>query len=417
MKKKGWTDKQLKYMKPDPDRRIEVPIGSPTGLYLNLYPSGRKSWAFRYRWHGRTRKMTLSETYPDLGLAAARAEANAAVDLLDQDIDPAGSQQQEMEAEALKQESVLNVAKEWVKRGLQKKESDRGETNRILMKETKGWHTRDIDDIQKPDVLRLLDSIVDRGAPVMACRTRSVLLRFFKWAKGRGYIEQSPMLDVPKPGPDHQDRDRVLTPDELEEVWAAAAALGYPSGQFVHFLILTAQRRGEVATMRWRDVDLDKSLWTLPAEVTKPGRLHDVPLSTIAVAILNELPRFKKGDYIWTTTSGQIPTNNFSKTKDRIDEEILKRRVKSTDDEKAKNIPDWTMHDLRRTAATQMAKAGVPPHVLSAILNHTPGSIQGVTSIYNRFRYSGERRAALQAWADFVAALVRPRTGAKAAAS
>ena len=122
-------------------------------------------------------------------------------------------------------------------------------------------------------------------------------------------------------------------------------------------------------------------------------------------AILDSLPKFTQGDYVWTCTSGEIPINNWSKTKDRIDKATLKARTAA---EIEKNIPDWTLHDLRRTAATSMAKAGVPPHVLAAILNHTPGSTQGVTHIYNRFRYSEERRKALQDWSDYVVSLQQP---------
>jgi integrase len=125
-------------------------------------------------------------------------------------------------------------------------------------------------------------------------------------------------------------------------------------------------------------------------------------LSTEAVTILNSIPRFKKGDYVFTTMEGVKPINGFSKMKARIDTAIQNKRTERGIKEP---IADWTMHDLRRTAATHMAKANVPPHVLSAILNHTPGSAMGVTSIYNRFRYTDERRSALQAWAEHLTSL------------
>src|SRR5262249_19643944 len=123
-----------------------------------------------------------------------------------------------------------------------------------------------------------------------------------------------------------------------------------------------------------------------------------------AIAILQSLSRFTKGDYVWTTTAGAKHISGFSKAKVRIDREILKSRIElakrtSNDVEKEKNIPQQTLHDLRRTATTHMAKANVPIHVLKAILNHSPGSAQGVTAIYNRFQYLEERRSALNAWA------------------
>jgi integrase len=256
---------------------------------------------------------------------------------------------------------------------------------------------------------------VDRGAAVQANRTLSVLRAWLNWCVERGILPVSPATGV-KPPTTETSRDRVLSADELHEIWTTSEAIGYPNGGFLRFLILTAQRRGEVATMRWQDVDLDKEVWTLPKESTKAGRVHDVPLSTAALDILKALPRFKyvgddgkehDGEFVWTSTSGRKPINGFSKLKARVDKETLKRRKAEAekagrDTGQIKNLAEWTLHDVRRTAATGMAKAGVPPHVLSALLNHTPGSAMGVTSIYNRFRYTEERRAALQAWAEFV---------------
>jgi integrase len=108
----------------------------------------------------------------------------------------------------------------------------------------------------------------------------------------------------------------------LDAVWNAADVLGYPFGPFFRLLILTAQRRGEVAAMRWSDVDMERALWTLPAEQTKPGRVHDVPLSGPALGLLQRLPRFE-GPYVFTTTSGAKPINGFTKAKNALDRKIL----------------------------------------------------------------------------------------------
>ncbi|MDA2935273.1 site-specific integrase, partial [Acidobacteria bacterium AH-259-D05] len=175
------------------------------------------------------------------------------------------------------------------------------------------------------------------------------------------------------------------------------AQLGFPFGPFFQLLILTAQRRGEVARIQWKDLDMEKALWTLPAEATKPGRVHDVPLSPTAVEILGTLRRFD-GPYVFTTTSGSRPVSGFSKAKAALDAKILKSRQKQ--DPGVEGLAVWRSHDLRRSAATWMAEAEVPPHVLSALLNHSPGTAQGVTAIYNRFRYTEERRQALAAWAE-----------------
>jgi integrase len=178
-------------------------------------------------------------------------------------------------------------------------------------------------------------------------------------------------------------------------VWITAGTLGYPWGPWLKMVVLTAQRRTEVASMRWSDIDLDKALWTLPAESTKAGRIHDVPLSDAAMDILKNLQRMA-GDYVWTHNGGTTHITTYYEAKAAIDAAI------------GKKLTRWTIHDLRRTAASTMAARGVPVHVLSAILNHAPGQLMGVTAIYQRYRYTEERRAALQTWAAYVLSLVEP---------
>jgi integrase len=407
MKTESLTAKQVEHAKPNPSKRIEISASPPNGLYLVLQPSGAKSWAFRYRFHGKTRKLTLG-SYPDMKLATARASAEAAFADVEKDIDPSALKAEE---ETRKPDRVASVIEEWITRHVRVNvhwpEAERIINANVLP----AWKHRLITEIGRPDVLRLLDAIVDRGAPVGANRTLAVMRAWFNWCVGRGILSASPAAGI-QPPTTETSRDRVLDAAELADVWNATGALGYPIGPFTRFLVLTAQRRGEVATMRWPDIDLERALWTLPKEATKAGRIHDVPLSAAALDILKSLPRFTKGDYVWTTTSGEKAINGFSKAKARLDKETLKRR---NDAGLKGNIADWTLHDLRRTAATCMAKAGVPPHVLAAILNHTPGSTQGVTSIYNRFRYSEERRQALEKWALYVVSLEKPATKAASA--
>jgi len=406
VKKEGLTAKQVQHMKPA-SKRLEVPAGQPTGLYLVVQTTGAKSWALRYRWHGQSRKLTFLKPYPQMSLAAARAEAESKLADLAKGIDPAAIQAEEVTQE--NPDTVKAVAEEWIKRHISVNvhwpEAERIINANVVSK----WKHRLIRDIGRADVLRLLDEIVDRGAPIGANRTLAVMRAWLNWCVDRGILTSSPAAGI-KPPSKEESRDRVLTPAELGEVWNAGEVLGYPNGPFFRFLILTAQRRGEVATMRWKDTDLGKAIWTLPAEATKAGRIHDVPLSKEAVDILKNLPRFVNG-HVWTTTSGAKAINGFSKQKDAIDAAVTAKRKESGIEN---DMEAWTVHDLRRTAATHMAKAGVPPHVLAAILNHAPGSTQGVTSIYNRFRYTEERRIALQAWSEYVLSL-REKQTAKAA--
>jgi len=395
MKTRGLTARQVQYIKPD-SKRVEIPAGPPGGLYLVVHPSGKKSWALRYRWRGHPKKLTLKESYPDFSLAAARAEAHAAMDDLKQDIDPAAVKVEEKQ----KSDSARAVANEWLDRYLKPNTRTWPEVKRILNRDVlPNWKNKLITEIGRADVLRLLDSIVDSKRPVLANRTLSILKRWFNWCIERGIVEVSPAAGI-RPPSKEKSRERVLEASELAEIWKATESLDFPFGPYFQFLILSAQRRSEIAQMRWQDVDLKAALWTLPQEATKAGRVHDVPLSHAAIKILENLPRFD-GPFLFTSKSGERPVSGFSKAKATLDEKILEHRHKS--------LASWTIHDLRRTAATSMAEAGVPPHVLSAILNHSPGTAQGVTAIYNRFRYVEERREALETWAGYVASLTKAK--------
>jgi integrase len=177
----------------------------------------------------------------------------------------------------------------------------------------------------------------------------------------------------------------VLVQDELAAVWRACDALGWPFGPLVQLLIVTAQRRDEVARMAWPDLDLERRLWTLPRKLTKADRVHDVPLSGLALEIIEGLPRIGDGlAFPANRARSTRPVSGFSKAKARLD--------------RLSGVAGWRLHDLRRTAASEMARLGHPPHVVAAILNHSPGSTQGITAIYNRHRYGDEKRIALAAW-------------------
>ncbi len=410
MKNYGLTAKQVQHMKPD-SKRVEIPAGRPAGLYLVVHPSGKKSWALRYRWRGHPKKLTFADSYPDLSLALARAEAQASLADLQRDIDPAAVKVEEKQ----EPDSARAVANEWLDRYVKPNTRTWPEVERILNREVlPSWENNLITEIGRADVLRLLDSIVDSNRPILANRTLSILKRWFNWCVERGILEVSPGAGI-RPPAKEKSRERVLEADELAEIWRATESLGFPFGPYFQFLILSAQRRSEVSNIRREDIDLKAALWTLPSESTKPGRVHDVPLSTAAVELFENLPQFD-GPYLFSTTGGQRPVSGFSKAKLALDEEILENRRKAGKTRReVKGLASWRIHDLRRSSATWMAGARVPPHVLSALLNHSPGSAQGVTAIYNRFRYLQERREALEAWGQHILSLVDDRKTRSAA--
>ena len=243
----------------------------------------------------------------------------------------------------------------------------------------------------------MLDSIMADGKPYRANRALQPSRNLFAWSLDRGYVDHHP-IDRLKPPGKEVTRDRILSDRELAALWRIAGGLGYPFGPAIELLILTAQRRGEIATMRWSDVDLDRATWTVPAAIAKNGRVHEVPLSLQALEILTAIPRFVGSDLVFTTT-GTTPISGFGRLKERLDAAI--------------GFSDWRFHDLRRTAASGMARIGVAPHVVEKVLNHQAGVISGVAAVYNRHGYEAEKREALERWCKHVSSLTsrtaRPR--------
>ena len=245
-------------------------------------------------------------------------------------------------------------------------------------------------DIKRAHVIRILDSIMAEGKPYRANRALASIKKLFAWSRDRGYIDHHPIDRLKPPGKEIA-RDRILSDGELAALWKNAAGLGYPFGPAIQLLILTAQRRGEIATMRWSDVNLDRATWTVPAAIAKNGRVHEVPLSEPALEILTALPRFVGADLVFTTT-GTTPISGFGRLKERLDA--------------AMGFSDWRFHDLRRTAASGMARIGIAPHVIEKVLNHQSGVISGVAAVYNRHGYEAEKREALERWKGYVQTLV-----------
>src|SRR5215831_13696057 len=254
MKKDALTAKQVEHAQPM-EKRYEVPARPPAGLYLVVHPTGKKGWCLRYRYGGKTRNLTFTKGYPEMPLATARAEAQSKLgDLKDKGIDPAVVQVAEVQQ--AEPNSAKAIADLWLKRTMVTssgaKKSSYGEVERILNRDIlPAWKHRLITDITKADIYLLLDQTVDRGAPVLANRMLTIIKRWLKWAAKRDYIPFSPAALVDAPT-EEESRDRVLTEDELSAIWNAAPELGFPFGDYLRFLILTGQRRGEVATMQWK---------------------------------------------------------------------------------------------------------------------------------------------------------------------
>ena len=261
------------------------------------------------------------------------------------------------------------------------------------------------DAITKAELAALINKTKAHSHSV-ARRLHETLRPLFGWAFASGAIQSNPMIGLPCTKP-VAARDRVLSDEEIKAFWQAASAEGWPFSSVFKVLLLTGQRREEVAGMRWREVDLDAGQWTIAKERCKNGKAHTVDLHPVAVAALDPLgdeaaPRLMRNaegeaDFVFSTT-GRTPVSGFSKTKARIDarmQQIL-----------GDKFQPWRTHDLRRTAASGMAALAFQPHVIERVLNHVSGAQGGLVSVYQRHEYREERKRAILAWGAHVMQLV-----------
>jgi integrase len=388
--------------------RTELPDAGCKGLYLVIQPSGAKGWAVRFRIGSKPRKLTLEPDpgAPPLTLAAARRLAADALHQVEQGVDPAKQKRNKIEAShdaaaTRAADTVEAMAVQFIERYAKVKNRSWAQVEATFAREVlPRWRGRSVHDITKDDVEDLIDGIVARGHPIAANRALSALRRFFGWMGGRSKggrkadmrsrLRTTPCLGIEAPGTE-KSRERFLTDAEIVTLWQACDEEGEPHGLLVKLLLLTGQRRGEVAGTRRDELDMDKRLWSLPGSRTKNGKPHVVPLSDQAMSIIKAVTPIGR-DFVFTF-SGEAPIGVFSDVKRRLDKRM-------------KLATPWVMHDLRRTCATGMADVGIQPHIIEAVLNHSSGYRAGVAGVYNRSPYAAEKADALQRWADHVEQLV-----------
>jgi integrase len=267
------------------------------------------------------------------------------------------------------------------------------EVERHLTNHAAPLHRLRLTDIDRRTIAQLLGEIETASGSVARNRVRSSLSAFFVWCVTEGLLDANPVAGTAKLD-EGGSRERVLTQAELVAIWHALSQDQF--GDIVRLLLLTAQRREEIGGLRWSEIDFDRGLIVFPPERTKNRRQHELPLSPEIRAILRAQPRRNDRDLIFGYGKGGF--SGWSDCKARLDEALQSG--------KRKPVPEWRLHDLRRTAATGMAELGVQPHVIEAVLNHVSGHKAGVAGIYNRARYADEMRQALEFWAAHVEALI-----------
>ena len=374
---------------------------------------GNPVYVIKYRVFGRQRFITIGPHGSPWTPDKARREAKRLLGLVADGKDP---QAEKMDARAKAADTIGKVADDYLKHAKKtQKPRSYAETERHLLVDCKPLHPVSIFNLTRRQVASRLSEVAAQRGNITAARTRAALSAMVNWAIREGFdIPGNPVFGTNRPA-EPKSRERVIGDGELAEIWAACRDDDY--GRIAKLLILTGQRREEVGGMCWAEIDRDKKLWTIPGARTKNHREHAVPLSNTALALITAMPVRKDRDHVF----GDGPRRNgdkqrgysgWSKSMVAMDRRILDAREKAAldtchDATEIKPLPDWRLHDLRRTAATVMAdRLGVLPHIVEAVLNHVSGHRAGVAGVYNRAKYGAEMRQALERWAEHVAAIV-----------
>jgi integrase len=377
------------------------------GFGVRLRAGGSRVWVFQFTIGEKQRRMTLGAVTPEsfrtikdpdgtvvkLGIRDQVSQLHARVRLGQ---DPAADK---AEGRRRATETFEAVARKFL--AFQRGELRPGSYRQVDRHITRLWkplNELQLKAIDRRAVATIITDVKEKIGAVSANRAASTLSYFFTWAMGQGLAETNPLIGVAKFS--EETRERVLSDGELRLIWNAAGDDHF--GAIVKLLALTGQRADEIASLRWSEVG-DAAI-ALPPERTKNARPHTVPLAKPAFDILQAQPRRADDDGILRELVfgvGQRGFSGWSRCKERLDERIAK--------ENGKPLPDWRIHDIRRTVATGMAALEVQPHIVECVLNHVSGFRAGVSGIYNRNPYEPEKRRALDLWAEHVMALVEGR--------
>ena len=394
------TDAKLKslYSSP-PAERIELNDGTISGLLLRVGPRGRPTWTLRYTVKGRGGvtergkklagrkfyRITLGE-YPAISLLKARAQAATMLADADNGINPI----ERLESAAtVRRGTIAELTESFLEHHCRGRLQSAGKAE---------WIMRDYvnprfgdyapKQVTRRDIIALLDDLKKRATPTATMDTRKWLSVFFNWALEREHVDFNPVSGVRSPVKS-KPRERVLSLDEARAVWKAAQTEPYPSGSLICLLMLTGARLREIGNAQVGWLDRANACLDIPGDAYKTGDPTIIPLIPEAMEIVERIPKPPRGPYLITSNGGKRPVWTATP-------EALTRIREGAEARLGRKIDRWTIHDLRRTAATHMARLGVDEIVVERVLGHRIGGVKGV---YNRYRYIEEKRAALQLWA------------------
>ncbi|MEI8355586.1 MAG: integrase arm-type DNA-binding domain-containing protein [Deltaproteobacteria bacterium] len=407
-----FTDIYIKNQKPEPTKYYKR---EAHGFAVKVWPSGVKTWVYIYTFESKRKEMRLGE-YPAMKLADARTKYNEAYELHKNGRDPGAEERQQKEERRLA-DTIEDLVKEYIKKHAKVNKRSWKNDERLLNKEVVTiWGDRKAEDIRKRDVVLLLESIVERGSPAMSNQTLKIVRKMFNFAVERDILHHTPCTGVKALAPNNS-RERTLNEAEIKALWANldAGIISDEIKRALKLILVTAQRPGEVIGMR--AAEIDKHWWTIPSERAKNGRTHRVYLTNLAVSLIGDTkgkdflfpcPHKKKIKQIEAHAVGVAVRRNLAWPVTNKNGKPLFDTDGNPVTENKLGIEQFTPHDLRRTAATFLAKMGNMDEVIDAVLNHAK---QGVIKVYNQYRYDTEKQKALEAWERKLNSIIKGEKG------
>lgn len=366
---------------PAPEKRVEIYDKHTSGLAVRITPTGSKSFVYRYRFNDKVKRFTIGQ-FPRMTLAEARDEVGELAYKVNHGTDPLEEKKQLKSRPEPKKFEYLAKRYKSIHLPTLRQSTQRTYGNRIDSELIPAFGNKPINSISRNDIIELLEDIAhDRGHHTHSNRVRAILSSIFSFGVQRGLAEDNPVKST-KPLGKENKRDRVLEEDELKRLWESIETWNEPVRSVFKILLLTGQRKGETTRMKWEDIK--ENVWEIPASDTKADRKHFVPLSPLALEIIESLKN--DSPYVFESTHNEgRPIKSLNGAFGHIAEQA--------------GITDIRIHDLRRTAATYMAELGTDRTILGKVLNHKglAGDSQ-VTARYDRYSYMDEKQQALNRW-------------------
>lgn len=398
-RRKSLTDNMIKAEKPDPEKRLTISDPDCRGLYVRITTKGAKSFCAVARDPDGAQVWATIGSTDHISIDKAREKARKAIGRIKEGLTP-------FEAPPVEPDTFKAIAENFIKRHVEKEGlRSKPEIERILNKYIyPAWKKQPFEEIGRKNVSKLLDKVEDNHGPRQAEYCLQVIRKIMNWYAPRTDDYRSPIVPgMRRYSPKKNARERTLDADEIRVFWKASEGKGAYNGM-IHFALLTGQRRGKIAALKWADVS-DDGIWTIQTDDREKGHGGVLKLPEMAFAIIKDRTPVGDNPYVFGG-SGKGVFTGWSPSKLAFDKKILKAQKEDADDPKnVKPLEPWVFHDLRRTFRSLLSKAGIQGDIAERVMGH---AIQGVEGIYDRHEYADEKANALEALSSLMETIIDP---------